>query len=95
MSRRVRNRKVGSLAPQEDGQLVLAPARVARSEPADCGELGEGPGRPPPTGRPGAAVLEALEAIPVVTCGFHGFWPPCFARNGHPVSPETATLFHG
>ena len=28
-------------------------------------------------------------------CGFQGFWPPCFARIGHPVSPETATLFHG
>jgi|SRR5450756_1003273 len=28
-------------------------------------------------------------------CGFHGFWPPGFTRNGHPVSPEMATLFHG
>jgi len=28
-------------------------------------------------------------------CGFHGFWPPGFARNGHPFSPELATLFHG
>jgi hypothetical protein len=41
------------------------------------------------------------EARPVLNdrsaprCGFHGFWPPCFTGNGHPVSPETATLFHG
>ena len=28
-------------------------------------------------------------------CGFHGFWSPCFTRNGHPVSPEMVTLFHG
>ncbi len=28
-------------------------------------------------------------------CGFHGFWPPGFTANGHPVSPELATLFHG
>jgi len=28
-------------------------------------------------------------------CGFHGFWPPGFTRNGQPVSPEMATLFHG
>ena len=28
-------------------------------------------------------------------CGFHGFWPPGFTRNGHPVSPEMATRFHG
>ena len=28
-------------------------------------------------------------------CGFHGFWTPCFTANGHPVSPETDTLFHG
>ena len=27
--------------------------------------------------------------------GFHGFWPPGFTANGHPVSPELATLFHG
>lgn len=44
--------------------------------------------------------VEAGLAIAVLTrrrvdCGFHGFWPPCFARIGHPVSPETATLFHG
>ena len=21
-------------------------------------------------------------------CGFHGFWPPCFTRNGHPLGKD-------
>ncbi len=25
-------------------------------------------------------------------CGFHGFWPPGFAGNGHPVSRVKVTL---
>ncbi len=34
-------------------------------------------------------------ACVVGSCGFRGFRPPGFAANGHPVSPETATLVHG
>ncbi len=45
---------------------------------------------------PGPTIIAAGDAIVrVTTCGFHGFWPPGFTANGHPVSPELATLFHG
>ncbi len=43
----------------------------------------------------GGAAMEWAETRDVLGCGFHGFWTPCFAANGHPVSPETATLFRG
>jgi hypothetical protein len=44
---------------------------------------------------PFPAVHAALEAVNSAGCGFHGFWPPGFTANGHPVSPELATLLHG
>jgi DNA replication protein DnaC len=40
-------------------------------------------------------LAEAADERVLARCGFHGFWTPCFAANGHPVSPETDTLFHG
>jgi hypothetical protein len=43
--------------------------------------------------RPAADPIEPFVAYLRARCGFHGFWPPCFTRNGHPVSPEMATLF--
>ena len=88
-SRSTRERTWASVAPtrslaERAGRRRGVPSRsrARRKGPRSTGRTS----RPRSAGRPSGGTGG---------CGFHGFWPPCFARNGHPVSPETDTLFHG
>ena len=47
--------------PEQDDELVLAPARIGLADRLDGPQLVDRPGRPPPPAWSGAMVLEALE----------------------------------